>query len=57
MIDNQKTTKSDHEIPEHISELGRQVLKNCQKSYINEYDQVIDPCHIYWSEKSDETKW
>lgn len=30
MTDNQKTTKADTEIPEHISELGRQVLKNCQ---------------------------
>lgn len=52
-----QTTNSERIIPEYLSELGKQVLRNCQNAYINECGQVIDPCHVYWSEQNYPAKW
>ena len=50
-------TMPEQEIPEHLSDLGKYVMRSCPNAYINEAGQVIDPCHIYWSENNDPTKW
>lgn len=40
-----------------ISELGKQILESCPKAYVNEFGQVIDPCHVWTSTVSDPTSW
>jgi len=42
---------------EGLSEMGKKVIESCQNAYVNEFGQVIDPCHVWWSEPNDPTKW
>lgn len=46
-----------HRNTEGLSELGKQIIHNCLNAYVNELGQVIDPCHAYFSELQDPTKW
>lgn len=46
-----------HRNTEGLSELGKQVIDSCPNAYINEYDQVIDPCHVWFGKTQDATTW
>lgn len=46
-----------HRNTEGLSDLGKQIINSCPKAYINEHGQVIDPCHVWFSNPMDETKW
>lgn len=48
---------AEEEIPKHISDLGKHILRSCPRAYINKIGQVIDPCHIWWSDVNDATNW
>jgi hypothetical protein len=43
--------------PVEMSELGKHILKSCPKAYVNEAGQVIDPCHVWWTETGDPANW
>lgn len=40
-----------------LSELGKRVLDTCPRAYVNERGEVIDPCHVWWSNVADPTAW
>lgn len=40
-----------------LSELGRHILRTCPNAYVNEHGQVIDPCHVWFSNMHDPTTW
>lgn len=46
-----------HRNTEGLSDIGKQVIESCPNAYVNERGQVIDPCHIWTSERFDPNKW
>lgn len=40
-----------------LSDMGKHILEKCPRAYVNEYGQVVDPCHVWWTEPNDPTKW
>lgn len=56
-LTRQDLIQMDKERKAKLSELGQKVLRDCPNAYINEYGQVIDPCHVYFSEPNDPAKW
>lgn len=50
-------TVSGHRNTEGLSDLGKQIIASCPKAYVNEYGQVIDPCHAWWGGDNDIMRW
>lgn len=42
---------------DNLSELGYHILKTCPRAYVNELGQVIDPCHVWFTDTQDPTNW
>ena len=40
-----------------LSDLGKHIIASCIHAYVNENGQVIDPCHMWFSELQDSTSW
>lgn len=50
-------TVCGHRQTDRLSDLGKHIIESCPKSYVNEYGQVIDPCHVWFSEAEEPTSW
>lgn len=46
-----------HRMTDRLSDIGKHVINSCPKAYVDEYGQVIDPCHVWFSDAEDITKW
>jgi microsomal dipeptidase-like Zn-dependent dipeptidase len=46
-----------HRNTEGLSDIGKQIIEACPKAYVNEQGQVIDPCHVWWSNLLDPVEW
>lgn len=42
-----------HRNTDGLSGLGKRIINSCPKAYVNEWGQVIDPCHVWFSEPSE----
>ena len=43
--------------PQSLSELGKHILATCPNAYVNDAGQVIDPCHVWWTDTQDISSW
>ncbi len=46
-----------HRNTDKLSDLGKQIIESCPEAYVNEFGQVIDPCHVWMNTVSNPTNW
>lgn len=46
-----------HRNKQGLSDIGKHIIDSCQNAYVNEWGQVIDPCHMWFSDVQDQTTW